>query len=208
MKLNKLTTKYLNDIKATRKAQNEALKKKARAALKGLFLIASVGGALVTGSLYGLVVLTEFYNTNTIVFRKPFDVTRNRVVTIMPRETEVVLSEKTQKVAEIVKDEENKELATYICEKWGVVECKTALAVAKAESEMNCNAFNVNTNGSIDLGVFQLNSNHLTKGGEWTLTNMADCHRNVDLAYEMWEAQGWTPWVAYKTGAYIAQLAE
>jgi hypothetical protein len=97
------------------------------------------------------------------------------------------------------------DIEKYICEKWGLVECRTALAIAEAESNLNCNAFNVNTNGSVDFSIFQLNSVHLKKGGEWTLENMANCKKNVDLAYQLWTEQGWEPWVAYLSNAYLAK---
>lgn len=117
---------------------------------------------------------------------------------------------KPQVLAPIEKQLNVPEMSTdierYICDKFGVMDCKTALAVAKAESGMNCNAFNVNSNGSVDFSIFQLNSVHLKKGGEWTLENMANCYKNVDLAYEMWKEQGFQPWVAFTSGGYLAKL--
>jgi len=97
------------------------------------------------------------------------------------------------------------DIERYICEKFGIVECRTALAIAEAESNLNCNAFHVNDNGSVDFSIFQLNSVHLKKGGEWTLENMANCKKNVDLAYELWTEQGFEPWVAFLSKAYLVK---
>jgi hypothetical protein len=116
---------------------------------------------------------------------------------------------KPQVLASIEKQALMPELDTdierYICEKFGIVECRTALAIATAESNLNCNAFRVNSNGSVDLSIFQLNSVHLKKGGEWTLENMANCKKNVDLAYELWTEQGFEPWVTFLSKAYLVK---
>jgi hypothetical protein len=85
------------------------------------------------------------------------------------------------------------------------MDCKMALAIASAESGLRCDAVHINDNNTVDLGVFQLNSVHLKKGGNWTLANMGDCYKNVDLAYEMFKEQGWQPWVAYLNGSYLAK---
>lgn len=103
-----------------------------------------------------------------------------------------------------IRTAEAKELTTeeYVCTKdW---DCKTAIAIAKAESGMRCDAQNVNTNGSVDLGYFQVNSVHLKKG--WKAIDLLDCRKNVDYAYELYEAQGFSPWTAYKSGAYLKHL--
>ena len=208
MKANKATMQYLVDLRRTGKAKTEAMKAQAKVASRKAVMVLAVLGAVSTGILYGISKIADFFDENALIVKLPVEVAvkTNRVVEIQPRVKTTIVSEKTEKVAEIVAGEENKDLATYICEKWGVVECKTALAVAKAESGMRCDAYNANTDGSVDLGVFQLNTIHLAKGGEWTLTNMADCQKNVDLAYEVWQAQGWNPWVAYRNGSWLVKL--
>lgn len=208
MEANKATMQYLTDLKRTGKAKTEALKAQAKVASRKAVMVLAVVGAVSTGTLYGISRVADFFDENALIVKLPVEVAvkTNRVVEIQPRVKTLVVSERTEKVAEIVAGEDDKDLATYICEKWGVVECKTALAVAKAESGMRCDAYNANTNGSVDLSVFQLNTIHLAKGGEWTLANMANCRKNVDLAYEVWQAQGWSPWVAYRNGSWLAKL--
>lgn len=208
MKANVITTHYLEGLREGTVAQTEAMKKLAKKAAKKTLLGILLLGIILAVVVCAIVAATRFYDKNTVIIKLPWEVSvkTNQVLVIVPRIKTVVVSEKTEKVAEIVAKEENKDLATYICEKWGVVECRTALAVAKAESGMRCDAVNVNTNGTADLSVYQLNTTHLRKGGEWTLANMANCLKNVDLAYELWQAQGWNPWVAYTSGSYLARL--
>lgn len=74
----------------------------------------------------------------------------------------------------------------------------TALLVANGEGlNYPCDGFNTNTNRSIDVGPFRINSIHFKKPGI-NVVSMADCHKNVDFAYKLYKEQGWCPWVAYK----------
>lgn len=76
-----------------------------------------------------------------------------------------------------------------------------ALAVSRAENgTRQCDRFGINTNKTIDVGVFQINTVHLKKG--YTLQDLADCKKNIDIAYDIFKAQGWTPWVAHNNGSY------
>lgn len=75
------------------------------------------------------------------------------------------------------------------------------VAVAQAESGLNSNAVNRNSNGSIDRGLWQINSIH---GSLSTF----DPQRNAAAAYSISSGgSNWRPWVAYKTGAYRKFLA-
>lgn len=88
----------------------------------------------------------------------------------------------------------------YICYKFGK-DCRLALAVSQAENgTRQCDRFGVNTNKTIDVGIFQLNTVHLKKG--WKLADLTDCKKNIDYAYEIYQAQGWNPWVAYANQSY------
>lgn len=74
-----------------------------------------------------------------------------------------------------------------------------AVAVARCESGLRSNAIGYNTNGSFDSGVFQINSIHKAK---YEGRNILDVDVNIDVAYEIYKAQGFNPWVAYKSGCY------
>ena len=142
-----------------------------------------------------------WFDSNKVIVKSPIVITTQKVVTVEKRVVEVI-----NPITMIVYPEDVKtDIEKYICDKWGIADCKMALAVAKAESGLRCNALNINTNDTADLGLFQLNTTHLKKGGDWTLANMGDCYKNVDLAYELWKEQGFSPWVAFNTGAYLAK---
>lgn len=164
--------------------------------LIGTFLV----GVLLT-IIAAVIYLTLYVNSNEFVWRFPLEIKTHKILTVTPRVPKIV--EKT--IVVDYPEDIDTDIEKYICDKFGVMDCKIALAVAKAESGLSCDAFHINDNGSVDLSVFQLNSVHLKKGGEWTLQNMADCYKNVDLAYQLWTEQGWEPWSAYLNNSYLAK---
>jgi hypothetical protein len=85
------------------------------------------------------------------------------------------------------------EIKKYICEKFGK-DCERALAIAKCESGFNPESIGVNKNGTVDRGVFQLNTvhHHITSSCAF------DARCNIDTAYELFKKQGWRPWVCAK----------
>lgn len=164
-----------------------------------------VFGTLILGIIAliiaAIIKLTLYVNNNEFVWKFPLELKTHRILTVTAREKVVV----HQYLLPDYPEDVDSDLEKYICDKFGVMDCKIALAVAKAESGLNCDAVHINSNNTADLGPFQLNTLHLKKGGDWTLANMADCKKNVDLAYELWAEQGWEPWVAYLNNSYLAK---
>lgn len=67
----------------------------------------------------------------------------------------------------------------------------TAVRIAKCESSMNPKAINrKNKNGSVDYGLFQINSVH-----GYTENYLMDIDNNLRIARELYDRQGWRPWV-------------
>jgi hypothetical protein len=92
-------------------------------------------------------------------------------------------------------------IESLICKKdW---DCNTAVAIAKAESGLRCNAINTNNNKSVDSGLFQINSVHKAK---YQGKNIFDCETNIEVAYQIYKNQGWSPWITYKNGKHIKFL--
>lgn len=87
-----------------------------------------------------------------------------------------------------------------ICKAFGK-DCKLALAVSQAENgTRQCDRLNVNTNKTADIGLFQINTIHLKKG--YSLKDLMDCDKNIEVALTIYKRQGWNPWVAYTNGSY------
>lgn len=75
-----------------------------------------------------------------------------------------------------------------------------ALAISQAENgTRQCNRIHVNKNGTLDYGVFQVNSIHGS-------TELLDCRKNIEVAYQIFKKSGWSPWVTFKNGAYKKYL--
>lgn len=90
---------------------------------------------------------------------------------------------------------------------WRGQDINIAVAVARAESGWNAKATNENTNGSVDYGLFQINSIHaaILAGGNW-----ANPEDNAAMAFKVWTDAGgkWGPWVTFWSGSYRKFLAE
>lgn len=70
------------------------------------------------------------------------------------------------------------------------------IAISKAESGMRPDAIGHNRNGSIDVGLFQINSIH----GE---DNLTDVDKNLKVARRIYDTQGLNAWVAYQKGMHL-----
>lgn len=71
------------------------------------------------------------------------------------------------------------------------------IAIAKAESGMNPSAVNKNTNGSVDIGLFQINSIH-----GYDELSLFDAEKNIKAAREVYDKQGIQAWAAFNNGSY------
>ena len=78
-------------------------------------------------------------------------------------------------------------------------EAKIALAIAKAESRLNPKVTNTNRNGTIDCGIFQINSIH-------KLENCQDPKTNIHYAFGLFQRHGWQPWNVWKNKKYLVFL--
>lgn len=86
----------------------------------------------------------------------------------------------------------------YVLMEWGKVgQRKNAEAIIDCESHFNNNTFNINSNKTIDLGLYQFNSVHI-KSGLITLEEIGDYKKSTKKAIEMWQKKGWSPWVCAK----------
>lgn len=82
-------------------------------------------------------------------------------------------------------------------------ELAIAVAIAMAESSGNPNAVDKDSNGTVDEGLWQINSSHGFTGNEFNPTTNAQSMAIVSNG-----GTNWTPWVTYNTGAYQQYLPE
>jgi hypothetical protein len=86
-------------------------------------------------------------------------------------------------------------------------ELATATAVALAESGGETTATNRNTNGSVDYGLWQINTVHGSLLSQGDKFNPDD---NAKMAYTVWSRAGnkWSPWSAYNNQRYRTFLPQ
>jgi hypothetical protein len=80
-------------------------------------------------------------------------------------------------------------------------EYRLAIAVAMAESELKPDAVNVNSDGSRDIGIFQINERH-----GWSEEDLFDWSTNISIAKYLRDRSGWSTWAAYNNETYRRYL--
>merc|ERR1712224_332431 len=91
------------------------------------------------------------------------------------------------------------QIAQYWISAHGKDNCQTATAVAMAESKGDCNAQYVNGPGSIDRGLWQINSKYHPECSD---SCAYSCSCNAGCAVKVWQSSGWTAWNTYKNGLH------
>lgn len=169
-------------------------------------LIALIGlTTIASGSMYaGLKATTSFFDAHTLQFNQILSVTIRKPLEIKKRE---VPTKEIVRVMEEIPEPQDLETDAekYIYEVFGIEDYKLALAVAKSESGMREDAIGINTNGTVDIGIFQINSIHYKQEG-CSLKEIVTVKGNVDCAYKIWQASGWQAWSAFKNGNFISKL--
>jgi len=161
--------------------------------------ILSVGLLVILGK-----EINTWYDAHYIQFNKVFNLEVKKPFEIKKREVQ------TREIVKVIGEvPEPKDLVTdaekYIFEKFGIEDYKIAISIAKAESGLREDAIHINNNGTIDVGIFQINSIHFTK--EFCqLKDVASTKGNIDCAYEIYKASGWSPWVAFNNGNFKNEL--
>lgn len=213
----KATMQYLENLKREGIVKTTALRKLAKKTAKRLTLASLLLGIILAGVVYAVIAVTRFYDENTVVVKPPVEVAvrTNRVVTITPRVKQVVVSSERGAVDEAVKESAKPEVAKIICDLWSPTDCKIAIAVFSAESGLNPLAINWD---SKDFGVTQINLPTWEKVVEekfgFTRADLLDAEKNLTVAYWIWDRSdgregdnrgSFEPWVAWKTGAWLAR---
>jgi hypothetical protein len=207
------TAKYLESRKIKPTILNEAQKVMVRKAAKASALYGFMTLTLIAGVSLGGIVATlkiqDFFKNNEVAFALPVEmkVWTNRVVSVKPIKHEIIVLKDTKAMDEVVASSVEPTIAQKICLKFKD-RCEVAVAVATAESNLRVDAIGVNTNGTTDIGIYQINFQTHKDKTECSLDKIATVDGNIDCAYRIYMDNGesFTPWVAFNTGAYLARL--
>jgi hypothetical protein len=84
-------------------------------------------------------------------------------------------------------------------------ELATAVAIAEAESGGNPDAVDDDSNGSVDRGLWQINTvwDSVLPGNEFN-----EAYNAKSMAFISQGGTDWSPWVTYQTGAYQTYLPQ
>ena len=149
----------------------------------------------------GFVKYENWHKDHYIQTNVPIEVKFKPVFEVMTKEEPKVV-EKAMEIPDVIVDTP---LKKFICDQFGPLDCKIALAVAQAESGFKEDAININTNGTIDVGIFQINQIHYGKLG-CALKEVAIAEQNVMCAYNIFKNSGWSAWSAFNNSSFLAHV--
>ena len=162
-----------------------------------------ITGAVFTFLLSFIFTISRWFDSHMMIWQSPVKVTLNKPLQIVDRE--LLKPTIIQVINEVPTLKDLTPIEEYICEVFGPYDCRLALAVFTAESGLRENAFNANTNGSIDLGPAQINSVHWDKEG-CGLKDLVDEYKNIDCAKQIYDASGWHAWSAFNNSTFKGEL--
>jgi hypothetical protein len=98
------------------------------------------------------------------------------------------------------------DIEQYICDTFGAFNCQVALAVMQAESGGNPEAWNANDNGTLDVGLWQINSINWDTC-EMTMSDLLDPYNSTDCAKILYDRAGsFNPWVAFLNSSFLNHI--
>src|SRR3990167_430153 len=161
---------------------------------KGSVIILIILMLLIAG-YFGFQSVANWFNSYQIRFNQILKVEVKQPFEIVKREP-VIKQVLLEYPGEIDSD-----IKRFICDTFGPYNCRIALAVASVEGLNHPpDGFNINTNGTIDVGYFRVNSIHFKKPG-CSLSEVITEKGNVLCAYSIWKQQGnWSAWVGFTNG--------
>lgn len=175
-----------------------------------LFIILFTALLVIAGANALWLKIDGFYDKYYFKRNRMVEIILKQPIEIKEREIE------TKQIVEIIETIPNPEDLKSDAEKkiykvFGIENYRVAIAIAHAESNLNCNAVGINVN-SADLGLFQINTLWLKS---YSLEELANCDRNIEVAYDIWDRGdgktgnnkgSWNPWTTAKNGAMLRFL--
>jgi len=118
-----------------------------------------------------------------------------------PREPAIIISPL------VYPTEAETDIEKYVCDVFGNFNCQVALAVMESESGGNPEAWNANTNGTLDVGLWQINSINWETCG-MSMSDLLNPYKNTDCAKTLYDRAGgsFTPWVVYNNNWFKNKL--
>lgn len=171
-------------------------------------------GILIIGLTFGILkAISSWFDGHEIKFNQVFNLQVQSPITIKERDIKtkeiVTILEKIPAPEDLTSDPEK-----LIYKYFGIEHYRMAIAVSRCEGLNHpADGFNVNTNGSIDVGYMRVNSVHFKTPG-CSLLEVATPEGNISCGYKIWDrADGvegngkgsFEPWVGYTNGCALTK---
>src|SRR3990167_630705 len=132
-----------------------------------------VSSVLILAAFLALVAVVGYYN-------KPQPMISPLPRSFMPTIVKVVEASPGDPVIDYI---------SFVFRKEGTRVVGKMISCAYGESKFNTDAYNYNTDGSDDLGIFQINSKH-----GYSIEDRRNYKKNIQMAYKIYKTQGLRAW--------------
>jgi hypothetical protein len=169
---------------------------------------------LIVGLTFAILKgISSWFDAHELKFNRVFSMQIQSPISINEREVatkEIIKIMETIPAPSDLTSEPEKLIYKY----FGIEQYRMAIAVSRCEGLNHpADGFNVNTNGSIDVGYMRINSVHFKTTG-CSLLEVATPEGNISCGYKIWDrADGiegngkgsFEPWVGYTNGCALTK---
>lgn len=187
-------------------------KRPAKVARKKHPLLALWLAVIAAGLFFLIKVINSWFETNEFKFHRLITLEVRVPITIEKRKPVEVLSPLVKEILDSKNLSNLDPVEQVILKVFGIEDYRVARAIAIHENnyigrgnKWDAEAWNTNTNRTIDVGIFQINSVHFNKPG-CSFKELLDVEKNVLCAKSIYDAQSWEPWVVFQTGSFKRSL--
>lgn len=174
-------------------------------------------GAYMIGFLYLMILMVALHDTSLVIHPTHSDAQDNMTVLVSPVAT-TAASLRVVETTDSTPAEMSQDIEKYIKTIFGS-DAKIAIAISHHECSPQNPRYpkcNLHTRVENSVGLFQINIESATTKVHWaripgdTLEEkkewLENPYNNTLLAYWIFQTSGWTPWSAYTSGRYLADL--
>ena len=182
---------------------------------KNKIITIGIGVAIISFSLIftSIFLINQWFESHRLLFHSPIEIALFQPVRIEERKAEtmqlITIIEKIPNPEDLTTDPEK-----LIYKYFGIEQYRMAIAVSRCEGLNHpADGFNVNTNGSIDVGYMRINSVNFKLPG-CSLLEVATPEGNIACGYKMWDrgdgVEGnkrgnFNAWVGYTNGCALTK---
>jgi hypothetical protein len=158
----------------------------------------------------GTKAVTNWYSANDLIFPQVLAVHTDWPVRVIKRQPITVVSPIEAMLDEKVSFSDLTPNEKIVMDTFGIENFRVMRAISKCESGLREDAYHINTNGTLDVGLMQINYETWKKTMKdqfgYTLVDLFDAKKNAQVAKYIYDRDGVGMWTVSSTGCFTENL--